>query len=383
MLFQNERWIFVLAFAFGALIFGSYFYFDSYLGYDSYFFLDHVCGGGGLYEGASFSTVPPLANIVFEALPCNVFLTKLLFVGLLVASLLIIYYINRLDHGSEAWRAIPFTLIFPVFLFNSLKIENDPLSYPIMFASFYFFYKYLKQKKYFDLIASIILIGIAGLFWGGALYYVLYYTLFESLVLIVSFPLLLFFFGELSSGLIPNFGVDENNPFKFFRQVTVFFTLFLASNDLKSVSRKKWLMALPFLAVGLFNPKFLILLTPFISLILIEAWKNGDRLTRRFMTPLATIFAIIFILQIGFGWHGPTETEHDFVQESIRLANDQNLFLDNDWGLGHLIFFYGGETPRHSSIAEISCSDCIVLSYLEFPNCKVLQEENKLSIYKC
>ena len=71
MLFRNESWIFVLAFAFGALIFGSYFYFDSYLGYDSYFFLDHVCGGGGLYEGASFSTVPPLANIVFEALPCN------------------------------------------------------------------------------------------------------------------------------------------------------------------------------------------------------------------------------------------------------------------------------------------------------------------------
>ena len=148
---SNELWSLVLVFAFAFLAFISYAYFPTFLGYDSYFFLEAVCGEGVNYFQASLSTVPPLAKLVFDALPCDVFLIKALWGALFLASLLIIYYTTRLVHGREAWRAIPFVMIFPVFLLNSLKIENDPLAYPIMFLSFYFFLKYLKSGATIDL----------------------------------------------------------------------------------------------------------------------------------------------------------------------------------------------------------------------------------------
>jgi len=71
------------------------------------------------------------------------------------------------------------------------------------------------------------------------------------------------------------------------------------------------------------------------------------------------------------------------VQEAIDLAQDKNMVLGNDWGLGHLVFFYGGTTKNHSGISKIECKDCIVLSYEEFPKCDVLQEERELKIYYC
>lgn len=386
---KNDAWPIVLVIAFGLITFGSYIYFPTYLGYDSYFFLDHVCGGGGLFEDASISTVPPLAKIVFNALPCDVFFIKALFVGLFTLSLLIIYYISRLEHGKDAWMAIPFVLIFPVFILNSLKIENDPLAYPFMFASFYYFFKFLKFKqndfknRYLYVIISLILLAIATLFWGGSLYYLIYFSLLQWGLLFITIPLVIIFFAELVLPLLPNFGVDENNPFRFVRQVMMFFVIFLLSNKIYSIPRNKWLMALPFLIIGLLSPKFLILLTPFIPLLLIHAWKNASELTKQFMVPLAVVVGLLYIIQIGIAWHGPYEYEHNMVQEAIDLATDQNRLLENEWGLGHLVFYHGGTTTKHSGISKITCKDCIVLSYEEFPGCELLKEERELKIYDC
>ena len=400
-LIKNDAWPFILVIAFGLITFGSYLYFPTFLGYDSYFFLDGVCGEGINYNQATISTVPPLAKVVFNALSCDVFLIKTLFVGLFTISLLIIYYINRLEHGKDAWMAIPFVLIFPVFILNSLKIENDPLGYPFMFASFYFFFKYLKskhnnlesnlgpvkfigfKKDYTALALSLILIFIATLFWGGSLYYLLYYSLLQPWLLLLTIPLLMFFFAELTQPIIPNFAVDENNPFRFVRQVIMFFTIFLLSARIDSIPKKKWLLALPFLIMGLLSSNLLILLTLLIPLLLIHAWKNAEPLTKDWMVRLAFVVSLIYIIQIGISWHCPYSYEHDLVQEAIDLATDQNVILENDWGLGHLVFYYGGLTTKHSGISEITCSDCIVLSYDEFPNCELLEEEEELKLYNC
>jgi len=404
MLKSNDAWPIILIFAIGLLTFGSYLLFPGYLGYDSYFFLDHLCGGGGLYDEITGSQVPYynyLAKQAFNVLPCDVFTLKLLFTSLFTISLLIIYYTSKLEHGKDAWMSIPFVLIFPVFLLNSLKIENDPLAYPLMFGSFYFFFKYLKfkppevptvfgkinfigfNKNYSDLFISLVLLFTATLFWGGSLYYLFYYSIFELGLLIIAVPVLLILFVDLVYAILPNFGVDENNPFRFVRQTMMFFLLFLLSNSLRSIPRNKWVLALPLLLVGLLSPKFLILLTPLIPLLLIHAWKNASELTKGFMVPLAVVVGLIYIIQIGISWHGPYDYEHDLVQEAIRLASDENKILGNDWGLGHLVFYYGGNTLNHSGISEINCKDCIVLSYEEYPWCDLLKEERKLKIYSC
>lgn len=399
-LIDNKKGHLFLVLIFGFIVFSSYIFFPTFLGYDSYYFLDGVCGEGTNYNQATLSTVPPLSKLVFDALPCDVFLIKLLFVGLFTISLLIIYYINRLEHGKEAWRAIPFVLMFPVFLLSSLKIENDALAYPIIFLSFYFFLKYLKseqtfvtmklprEKKY--LILSIILIGIAGLFWGGSFYYLLYYSILQPWLLILTIPFFIYFFGELTQPLIPNFNiisiektVDENNSIRSVRQLAPFIATYLLSNNLYSAPKRIWLMALPFLIIGIFSPKFLILLTPFVPLILIHAWKNASELTRPFMMPLAVGISLLFILQVGMSWYGPYDYEHDLTIEAISLANDNNMVLENDWGLGHLVFYHGGVTTNHSGLSNITCFDCIILTYEEFPDCELVREERELKILNC
>ncbi|KKK66281.1 hypothetical protein LCGC14_2965690, partial [marine sediment metagenome] len=296
-LISNDLWPFALVFAVGLITFVSYLFFPTYLGYDSYFFLDNVCRNGEHFNDAPVPSVPfynYLANLAFNVLPCDIIVLKLLFTSLFTISLLIIYYISRLEHGKDAWMAIPFTLVFPVFILNSLKIENDPLAYPLMFASFYFFFKYLKSKppevptvfgkirfkgfsnNYLYLVASLGLLFLATLFWGGSLYYLFYYSIFELGLLVIAIPLLLFLFVEIVFAILPNFGVDENNPFRFVRQVAVFFTIFLLSNNIRSIPKNKWVMALPLLIIGLLSPKFLILLTPLVPLLLIHAWKNAS-----------------------------------------------------------------------------------------------------------
>ena len=233
------------------------------------------------------------------------------------------------------------------------------------------------------LIISLMLIFIAALFWGGSLYYLLYFSISELWLLILVIPLLVIFFAELVLPLIPVFGVDENNPFRFVRQVAMFFTIFLLSAKLDSIPKNKWLLALPLLIVGLLSPKFLILLTPLIPLLLIHAWKNAESITKNFMVPLAVIIGLLYIIQIGISWHGPYDYEHTMVQEAIDLAMDQNVILENSWGLGHLIYYHGGFTTKHSGMSEIRCSDCIVLTYEEFPRCWLLKEEQELKIYNC
>ncbi len=255
-----------------------------------------------------------------------------------------------------------------------------------MFGSFYFFYKYLKlrpRKQYRTLFISLGLLFLATLSWGGSLYYLIYFSLLDYWLILLSIPLLLIFFPQLSQPLIPNPGVDENNPLRFVRQMVMFFTIFLMSNRIKSIPKNKWLMALPLLIVGLLSPKFLILLTPLVPLLLIHAWKKADPFTKDWMVPLASIIGLIYILQIGIGWHGPYDYEHSMVEQAIQTAQEENKVLENSWGLGHLIFYHNGLTTKHSGMSEITCTNCIILSYDEFPNCELLREEQKLMLYNC
>jgi len=306
---------------------------------------------------------------------------------LILISTIIIYYTVRLEHKEEAWRAIPLIFIFPPFLLNSLKIENDPLAYPFMFASFYFFFKYWKHNNKKHMIYSLILLGVGALFWFGVIYPLLIYSLFVPALLIVTIPILLIFFNQIVGPITPSLettmNVDENNPFKFIRNITIPTALLLLSENLKSVSKKLWFLALPFILLGIIAPKFLTFLTPLIPILLIHAYNKALGLGKQFIMPLAFVLSVILILQVGIGFHGPTQTEHELVQETIMIASEKGVELENDWGLGHLVFFHGGFTTKHSGRSPIDCTNCIVLSYNEFPECSLLKEKDSLKIYDC
>ena len=325
--------------------------------------------------------------MVFNALPCNDILIKVLWSTLILVSTIIIYYTVRLEHKEDAWRTTPLIFVFLPFLLNSLKIENDPLSYPFVFASFYFFFKYWKHNDKRDMIYSLILLGVGGLFWFGIIYALLLYSLFVPALLILTIPIVLIFFNQIVGPITPSLetsmNVDENNPFKFVRNITVPAALFLLSGNLWAVRKKLWLLALPFILLGIIAPKFLTFLTPLIPILLIHAYKKAIGLGKSFFMPLAFVLSVVLILQVGIGWHGPTEAEHSLVQEAIMIAHDKEVILQNDWGLGHLVFFYGGFTTKHSGRSPIDCTDCIVLSYNEFPGCSLLKEQDSLKIYDC
>jgi len=155
----------------------------SFYGFDSHYYLSKVCIQDNHYVA---SDNLPLTNLIFEVLPCDFIILKLLLIGLFGLSILALYKIAERTWRGTGWITILLTGASTVFLFSSFKFENDAFAIPLLLFALYFFIKYLepeptfmiKQKKdYLSLILSFFLIGIAGLFWGGAIFYLIVFAM--------------------------------------------------------------------------------------------------------------------------------------------------------------------------------------------------------------
>lgn len=363
-----------------------------FLGYDSYYFLTEVCGGNQIYNAP---TNAPLHDMLLPYLPCNDFLLKAVLVALFGVALLTIYAITRLRYKEHAHMGIVFALVSPVLLYNSFKFENDAFAFPIMFVALYFFLKYLdsnKQKKIF-LATSIGFLFISSLFWAGSLYYLIIFSFFEPLLLFITIPMLIVFFGDLLGGILPNFAVNENNPLQGVIAFLFFQVFWLVPQTRKVFDFDYKKLTIVLVGVGLLNPKFMVLAVPMISLTITRAYSMVGEKKKRMMLLMATIMLLGFSLPIGLGSLHPNSMEHEAVQELLVFSEDFNKHYSNDWSYGHMVYFYGGKTNQHSApgnalTLESNIDNRLVLSRLPF-DCPIVKAyekdvvEGSLTLYNC
>jgi len=348
---QKIVFVFLLIFALPGF---TYFLRDGFHGLDSYYFLTKVCR-----EDNHFTASPnsPLGNIVFDILPCDEFILKAILVFLYGLSVLAIYLIGEETWKGSGWITLLFTGITPIFLYSSFKLENDAFGFPIMFFGVYFFLKYLNSKKdkgviksrpnYSYLIISVLLILLATGFWGGALYYILFFVLMEPLMLIIAIPVFILFAGQLIETIIPKLDIDESTPrggLTFILLYMVPLVFFKGKPDFRF-----WYLPLTIVlfVVGALNPKFFILGIPFFALALTKNFLNATKGEKRFIAGWATILFLFYSLSV-VALSSPTNMETEIASDLVYLAQEKDLRIANDWELGHLIWYYGGHTAQHS-----------------------------------
>ena len=350
------------------------------LGYDSYYFMDYVCNEDTTHytdQGITFGLVPHF----FGLMPCNLFFIKLLLIILYGLSLYAIYLIGNLSKKGGGVFTVLFCAINPILFWTFFKFENDNLAYPFMFLGLFFFLKYIQNKKEKAwLLASLVCLGSGLLFWGAVIYYIFGFLLMEKLIIIIAVPFLLIFFGTIMGQLFAvSVNVGENFPL--LGAVYLLFYVFW----FKHFRFYYFPLVIYFIIISLINAKFFILGVPIFALFLYDNMTKMPREHKEGLVRFSLFIIIIFtILLSPFYQYPPSYNQHQAVQETIKLSSEIDKKFVNDWGLGHLFFYYGSETNNHSSYGNRfkETDNKLVLTVKDL-ECDILREYGILKIYNC
>jgi len=371
------------------ILFAFYLPKEGFRGYDSYYFLNFICKSDS-FEQFGQINIEPLALLVFSGLPCDFVLLKLMLFLLFFAGVLIIAFTGELINKDYGWMAGAFTFLSPILYRTAFKLENDAFALPFMFASVFYFVKFLKQNKRIDFFKSIFWGMIGAGFWGVTLYLPFGFALlsvpFIAIALLTSF-----FFGQrLLVNALPIESVLESNPTGAIINYVGYFFAVVGLN---------YSILLPsivfFGGLGLLNPKLSILAIPFLSLLVVEALRFIPKNWRTLLP--------WFCLALAFAWgfnlyfDNPTQGELEITSFAAQQSLHKNLDIFNDWNLGYIVAWFGGKPSGWGGSQDLNqlrgvysdMNDSIVITTQDL-NCTQMKsishdfgESGKLFAYRC
>jgi len=142
------------------IAFSFYFLRPGLVGADGYGYMVEICEKTDIIK--EFNAF----NFVVEWFPCSFLAAKSVLFFLSLVSGYFIIKIATLFSPNNGWRASYLVFASPLFLLEAVKFENDQFAYPIMFASLYLFFK---GRRFL----ALALLVFAGMFWQGAIYYLI------------------------------------------------------------------------------------------------------------------------------------------------------------------------------------------------------------------
>ncbi|HUW07352.1 MAG TPA: hypothetical protein VMW01_13965, partial [Williamwhitmania sp.] len=176
-------------------------------GADSYYYLNQVCGNNPVWTEGVVQT------ILFSGISCSQFNTKLILLFCFGVSVFAIALLGELFDEKEGWLAGVFAVgLGPLLFWEFIKFENDQLAYPFLFFAVYFFFAWKIEKKWEQLVASALLMVLAGLIWGGSFYWLVGLSLSALQLLPLVAIVLLYKGGEVINPLL-NLGVSYESLF--------------------------------------------------------------------------------------------------------------------------------------------------------------------------
>ncbi len=343
-------------------------------GYDSFAFVNASCLDNYSHDPSVVTT--PFANVLFDWLPCNIIVFKLLLFLLGLSSLLIILKTGMLVDPKHGWTAALFVFLTPLFI-QSYKFENDVFSFPLIFGSYYFFMKAkLTKQVYGNLAIGLILLAIAAGFWNGAGIVLVAVALeFTGLFFVILIPL--FFYGKLIfEAIAANPVIRENTPgLGFIILFVLNFGVFLAPLPAMTV----------FLAiVTALNGKFGILVIPLLAFGLVKAFQDPYFLKFRNYFIGGSIGVALATAVVGFMLFPPTPVMWDSVDTAIEWHNLTGKPIKNLFQFGYMIDYRGYEALNYGFYEPgylMETDGFIVLTYEELDCPKVNEVEPW--VYEC
>ena len=274
--------------------------------------------------------------MAFSWLPCNLFILKFVLFLLFFAGVLIIAATGELINKEYGWLAGGFTFLSPILYRTAFKLENDAFALPFMFASVFYFVKFLKQNKRIDFFKSILAGMIGAGFWGAALYLPFGFALLSVPFIAIAF-LTAFFFGKrLLINAFPVESVLESNPTgAIINYVGYFFAVIGLNSSILLPS------IVFFGGLGLLNPKLSILAIPFFSLLVIESLRFIPENWRKLLPYFVLALAVAWSFNLYFD--NPTVGELEITKFAAQQSLHKNLDIYNDWNLGYIVAWFGGK----------------------------------------
>ncbi len=386
--------------------FVAYLFFPTFLGADSFYFYVFSCGQANI----PVIDIPILSRLVFELMPCNMFAFKFLFFIAIFVSTIIVGKMGELFDKEHGWLAGVFVFLSIAWVHTFVQIEDDILAMPFLLIANYWFLKAGIDKSNGHEIAAVALVVITGaLLWKGALLYLVVYTFFSTLSIIVLYASLFYIgFGAIK-GLLGNDLVQENlNGFllSLLGARTLGFGHGFGLLGMYLLTKRVWLVV-PFFVAMLINAKWAVHVSPFLGLGLMfllvdlnnlriqkgivfkEAWANKHFLNIFVVMVLFSTMA----LSVGLLFQHPNQVQIEASQFVVDQA--QGKRIDNDWSYGYYLMFLGGRTetfgggwPRYTE----SCNDSYLLTENPAPyeGCSLLKEwkqsgfyQNDIKVYEC
>ena len=356
--------------------FGAYFIRPDFVANDTYGTLLLVCQNNNIMgaEGASY--------LLFSVLPCNFLVLKALLFCLAFVSGYFIIKMATLFNEKNGWRACYLIFLSATLVMEFVKFENEQFAYPIMFASLYFFFHSLKKSNNKTFLLSLALLVPAGLIWGGAIYYLIAYSLHIGIMLLLFVPFILIpfpnnplYFRTLLGHILRTNIIAEDLPLKFLQShfILIFGVWGLAFERMLlpsglflfligAASNKFWILSLPFLLIGIIR--------------LIDETK---------VKWLHTVFAIVAIILVaGLAqsvWLNPPTQEH---WQAIDYALEIDNNINNDWGMGYWVLWKGGTTASYQSMWLQQPDMPKQIRITEFDsNCSPVEEFGRVHVRLC
>jgi len=330
-------------------------------GFDSY-----ATWSGVKYGWFEILNHQPLANLIFDLLPDNLWVFKALMFLSIFATIIPIYLLVEYFYDKKsAWISIFLLLgLAPVILFSFGEFENEVFAYPLLVWAIYFF---LTQKLFKSFLCWVSSFG----FWLWPGYFFVYNNL-----------------------LMPGPAIEQQ---RFAGVLNLWFLIpFLVCIVLLKPRFVKWA---GLFAVGcwLFNAKLFILLLPFVALALIEGLNLLDAYEKKHENTLfnrKSVYLLAFFCMIGVNiaylLQQPTANDLDLVKTSIKLSQDTNYPILNDWSFGYWLWAEGYKTKYNPGTGPPTdynyTYQTIILSQYDF-NCPIVKQYDfgfrKAFLYKC
>jgi len=367
---------YLLLFVIALVPFIAYLFNPLLSGADSYFYINQVC------------RITPQSNYTYffssliQLFPCNIVVFKAFLFSMWFGCIIFMAKITELYDKERGVLGGLIMAGMTLFVLSFFNFENDVVGYFLFFASFYFLLKYDKEKSKIALVLSLVLIILSGLFWSGAIYWLMIYPIF-FIWFLPMFVYLLFLNANYTTFLFflnADRNIAEHTPFiaVLYWGMTVLFLYGIKKMD-KKLAVSFLILAIP----ALFVVKLYVLCIPFVVLFAFHAIKDLK------LDKQTVFYSLIMFALIGGAFFGMKTTEgfptvSDI--EVIKMAIDNNIYTQNTFGAGYAIVHHGGipSSAGQTDGNDYICSGYVIENTFKIDcNCPVLLEGSSILLEKC
>lgn len=359
--------------------FGSILLRPDLVGVDSY--ASVLCSKGD----CSYLGLQPFAVGVFSVLPASLLVFKFVMLCCVFCCVGIFYLMLKEKYGfGVAWKGL--LLLFalsPLLLFNLGQFENEIFAYPLIFASFYLVF----CKKNWLRWLSLPLLAISLFFWGGTVYFIVGLSLYWFVFLAPSVLILYFQWQEFLHMLIPT---DVLESMFLSALIGLFGLIFVVPFIFRVKSLRFWLFFLFLLALVGFQGKLVMLLAPFFVIGIGELLVLLNKKNFNINSLLIGFVFLIVCWNVAFFMLQPTQEDWRLVNQSIKLSEDTNYPLLNDWSFGYWLKIKGFDTNSYgnsSTQPDLNNLSKVIVLTQEDLNCRKVSGYvnlgKQMNLYSC